>query len=708
MTALRSTRFRALFTATSLLAVMAVTAAHAEALADGDVKEVVVIGKRVIKGSAGATGLDLSLRETPQSVTIVTAAHIRDFALTDANQLLATIPGINVEAVETDRTYYNARGFDITNFQVDGVGQPLIWGIQFGALDTAIFDRIEAIRGANGMMTGTGNPSATINYIRKRPTKTFQASVSAAYGSWDDKRLTADISGPLDKEGTVSGRFVYANTDEDSWLDYNHTNRNVYYGVLSWDITPKINLTGGYSQQDNLSDGVLWGALPLEYSDGSLVDYDVSATTSAPWTYWDTHDKTIFGELSYAFDNGWSAKVIATHKTFEEQAKLLYAYNNPDPVTGLGVAGMSGIYPSRYTQSMIDAMASGPFSLFGREHEAVIGFNTSASHGLEWENFSLDDIQYPAIQDWASSYPAEPTYPGADLAADQEDKLQRLYGAVHLNLTDRLKGIVGFNAIDLKSTGFSYGTDQSRSEQAVSPYFGAVYDVTQNVSIYASYTDIFNPQVEIDATAHKLPAAKGKSYEAGLKSEWFDKRLYATASIFKSEQYDLADYAGMFTTDPTDQDYNPLLAGKSYYAGIDTFVEGYEFEIAGKITPVWSVNGGWTDLTIKDADGNNVRSYTPRKTLKLSTEYRIPQWRDLKLGAALRWQDDISMVDLVEVAQKAYSVLDLMASIKVTDRVRASLNVKNATDEKYLASLMWNQAFYAAPSSVMVTLDWTY
>ena len=94
---------------------------------DEELESIVVLGKRIIHESASATGLDLSLRETPQSVTVVTAAQAKEFDLTDANQLLASLPGINVEAVETDRTYYNARGFDIINFQVDGVGQALDW-----------------------------------------------------------------------------------------------------------------------------------------------------------------------------------------------------------------------------------------------------------------------------------------------------------------------------------------------------------------------------------------------------------------------------------------------------------------------------------------------------------------------------------------------------------------------------------------------------
>lgn len=700
-----------------VLAHAADSAAAATTASPDEEVTVTVIGKRVIKGSAGATGLDLSLRETPQSVTVVSAQQIKDFALSDANQLLQTLPGVNVEADETDRTYYNSRGFDIVNFQVDGVGQPLDWGLQVGALDTAIYDRVEAIRGATGMLTGTGNPSATINYIRKRPTKDFQADLAASYGTWDDKRVTADVSGPLNADKTLAGRFVYAGTDTDSYLDYYHDKRNVFYGVLSYDITPKLKATAGYSQADNLAQGVTWGALPLVYSDGTPIPYKVSATSSAPWTYWNTHDHQTFGELSYGFDNGWTIKGIYTRKSYNEDAKLLYPSGNPDPVTGLdpdtglGIYAYSGIYPSIIKQDMFDVIASGNVNLFGREHQVVFGVNNAHAASYKWERFA-DLFYYDPILDGKIIAPAEPAYPDPYLAEQIKTDTTRVYGAIHLNLSDRLKGIVGFNAVDLKAVGASYGVSEDRAENKVSPYVGAVYDLSANVSLYASYSDIFAPQAESDINFRRFDAATGRSYEAGLKSEWFGKRLYATAAVFKTEQDNLAEFTGYLQhDDETLPGYtdNPDLAGKAYYTGIDTVVKGYELEVAGKLTPDWSVNGGWTDLSIKDPAGNNVRNYLPRKTLKLATTYAVPQARDLKLGAAVRWQSDVSTFSGgYPFTQKAYAVVDLTGSFRVSDHVRAALNVKNAFDEKYFGGLQWDQAFYAAPRSVMLTLNYTY
>jgi outer membrane receptor for ferric coprogen and ferric-rhodotorulic acid len=656
------------------------------------VEHVVVAQDRF--AASAISGLDLSLRETPQSVTVISRQQIDDFRLANVNDLLDLVPGVNVERVETDRTYYNSRGFDITNFQLDGIGLPLLWGIQFGDLDTAMFERVEVVRGADGMMTGIGNPSATVNYVRKRPTRDMQASASFSYGSWNNRRFQGDLSTPLNDSGAVRARLVYANEDRDSYLDYYHVNRNVFYGVLAADVTADLTVTVGYSFQYNQARGVLWGALPLDYSDGTPVQFPVSATTSADWTFWNVKDQAAFSELTYNLGAGWLVKGVATFKQFNEHAKLLYAFGNPDPVTGLGVGGMSGIYPSKYDQYLFDLYVSGPVTVFGREHQLTAGASSAYLHGLEYEDFSAEAINYPSVFDWATQQVAQPTYPGAYLAADQFDRLHRFYAAAHVNLTDRLKSVVGFNVMKLTSKGYSYGTDTARDESAISPYAGLVYDITPQIAAYASYTDIFNPQSEVDIAHHKLRAAQGRSYEAGVKTEWLDKRLYATAALFKSEQSGLAEFAGTFAD------------GKSYYGGIDTFVSGYELEVAGRITDQWTVAGGWTGLEIRDSAGMDVRTYLPRQTLKLSTTYLIPELNDLKLGGAVRWQSGIYTQDIGRISQDSYAVFDLLAGIRIVQGLRATINLRNIDDRKYLPSLKWNQAFYAAPRSVTFSLDY--
>ena len=652
------------------------------------------------------------MKETPQSVTIIDRQRIEDFAITNINDLLEQAVGVNVERVETDRTYFSSRGFDVSNFQVDGIGLPLAWGIQFGDLDTALFENVEIVRGANAIMTGIGNPSATVNYVRKRPTDALAANVSGQGGSRDYWRFDGDLNVPISE--TLAARFIYAHEDRDGYLDHNHVNRDVYGAILRWQVTPDLRATIGYTRQENDADGVLWGAVPLVFTDGTRIDLPRSASTSADWTYWNTKDQSAFGELVYNFANDWSLTGIFTYRRFQENAKLLYAYGYPDRETGEGVYGMSGIYPSDYKQYLGDMYLSGPFTLFGRQHKLALGVSVSRSDAIELEDFAEDTaLVYPSVFDWGTAQVAEPDYPGAYLAADYTDRLTRVYGALHLDISDRLKGVVGASAMWIKSTGFSYDTSQARKDNRVSPYVGAVYDLTPNVSLYASYTDIFNPQVEVDVANRRLDPAKGTSIEAGIKSSWFDGRLYATAAVFKARQKGLAEFAGVFDED------GPGKAGDSYYVGMDTTSTGFEVELAGNVTENWTLSGGFTLLAVKDVNDEDTRTWIPTRSLKLATTYTVPDLNDLKLGAQLRWQNgteavltDVADYELVEgdviLKQKGYAILDLMAGMRVAPHLRASLNVRNVTGVTYLNSLKWGQAFYGAPRSAVVTLRFDY
>ncbi len=693
-----SLRTALLTTALLVLPGTAVAGPDGAADTDDQQSQIVVTGVAA-QPSRSATGLTLTPRETPQSITIIDQARIQDFQLTNVNDLLDQTVGINVERVESDRTYYNSRGFDITNFQVDGIGLPLPYGIQYGDLDTALFDRVEAIRGANALMTGVGNPSATINYVRKRPTDTLQATATAQAGSWNRWRGEADVSVPL--TDTVAVRAIYAHEQRDSYLEYNQVNRNVYGLIASWQVTPQLTATMGYSRQENNADGVLWGALPLIYTDGSRIPYARSASTSAPWTYWDTTDQRAFGELAYDLGSGWQAKGVFTYINNKQTAKLLYAFGTPDKATGLGIQGQVGYYPSETDQYLGDFTASGPLRLFGREHQLAFGVSTGRFEDRQWEGVGNSYVTYPAVPNINSAVIADPGTGAAVLQADDNSNVTRVYGAAHLNLTDRLKAVVGASATWLKATGISYGADQYRKNSDVSPYVGLTFDLTPNVSLYASYTNIFNPQTEVDVRGRRLDPVTGTSIEGGVKTEWFGGRLYATASLFRAKQKGLATYAGQFGAG------DPGQLGASYYTDLDTTSRGFELELAGKVTENWTVSGGYTGLEIEDDAGNPARVFIPTKSLKLATTYTVPDLRDLKVGAQLRWQNAIRSPDYA-VKQNDYAVLDLMGSIRVVDHVRAAINVRNVTDSKYLGSIMWGQAYYAAPRSVLGSLTFTY
>ncbi|MCD9085474.1 TonB-dependent receptor plug domain-containing protein [Stenotrophomonas sp. SY1] len=122
-----------------------------------------VVSQRANRVSNGATNLDLDVKETPQSISMVSREQMEQFGVDNLNDALRLATGIQVEEWETNRTNYLARGFEIKNTQIDGVGLPNDWGIVTGAMDAFGYEKLEVIRGANGLLTGVGNASGTIN-----------------------------------------------------------------------------------------------------------------------------------------------------------------------------------------------------------------------------------------------------------------------------------------------------------------------------------------------------------------------------------------------------------------------------------------------------------------------------------------------------------------------------------------------------------------
>ena len=644
--------------------------------------------------SSAATKLDLTPRQTPQSISTITGAQLQDFKLSSVNDALKMAPGIQVQEVETDRTYYTARGFDITNFQYDGIAVPFVYGNVEGDLDTAIYERVEVIRGANGLMSGTGNPSATINFVRKRPTITPQARVDLTGGSWDKRRIDADVSGPLTDAGNVRGRVVYAHEDKNSYLDRYAREKNIFHGVLEIDLSDKTLFTLGHTLQKSDADSPMWGALPLNYSDGSKTDYSRSTSSSSDWAYWDVQENRTFAELVHDLDNGWQAKTVLTHVKKEGDGSLFYMYGTPDRDTGLGLFSYPSEYQDKNTQLIADFQLSGAFGLAGRQHDAVFGASWSRSEleDTSWYD-STTGTALPPLEQWNGDI-GRPLNDLPTNGSDFTDRMQSFYGATRWSLTDSLNLITGARVVDVQSDGSNYGESKSATYSSeIVPYVGLVYDLNEQYSVYASYTEIFDPQTETDASGSRLAPVEGVNYEAGIKGELFDDRVNVSAAVFRTEQDNVAEVAGM-------------IGATTIYRAVEGITsEGYELEVSGELLPGLQAMASYTFVDITDANDKHAVTYSPKHMGKASSTYRIPGLEQLKVGASLNWQDDVRN-GIAE--QDAYALVNLMASYDIDPNWSVSANLNNVTDEKYLSSLYWTQAYYGAPRNASMTVSWKY
>ncbi len=656
----------------------------------------------ITEEAQSATKLGLTIKETPQSISVVSRALMDDFSLDDINAVLESTPGVTVEQIETDRTYFKARGFEITNFLIDGLGTPQTSGSIQGTLDTAIYDRVEIVRGANGMMTGAGNPSATVNMVLKKPTYTTQAHASASYGSWNNKRVDIDVSTPINDEHAV--RAVFTKQDKESYLDRYETDKTVAYLAYEGKLTDDTLLSINYVNEQKDADSPLWGALPLYYTDGSPTNYDESTSTAADWSYWDNSAERIYVTLEQNLSATWVAKARYAHIKNEQNSELFYVYGTPDKETGLGLTGYASRYDYKDTQDLFDLYASGKFELFSLEHDLSFGISQA---NMDFNDQSLYDYStgngFPAMPDlatWDGVIP-EATLVDSPNGSDVQNTQRSAYISTRIKLAEPLSILAGVRYTDWETKGTAYSVVQTRDDSEVIPYIGTVYDFTESLSAYASYTETFVPQKELDINAEQLAPVIGKSAEVGLKAQLLGDQVFVTLAYFDAKQDGLA--VALPDSLPSDT---------RYYAADGINSDGFEIELSGRLTDDLSASISFSNLSI---DGDElVKDYTPENQLKMAATYQVPFIDGLTLGANYRWQDSISRVQVKDPAgnalattkQGAYGILDLMATYEITQNVGVTFNVNNSTDEKYIHSLYWAQGYYGAPRNYSLSVNW--
>ncbi|WP_404395716.1 TonB-dependent siderophore receptor [Pseudoalteromonas phenolica] len=685
--------------------------------ADKKIEKIEVLGDKhsnyLAVEAESASKLGLSIKETPQTVHVVTRALMDDFSLDDVNQVLETTPGVSVEKIETDRTYYKARGFDILNFQVDGLGLPQDQGALQGTIDTAIYQRVEVVMGANGMMTGAGNPSATVNFIRKRPTDDLRANVSFTAGSWANKRIEADVSGRLND--LVSARAVVVKQKRDSYLDRYSVDRDVFYGITELALSDSTTLTTSLTYQSNDADSPLWGALALFDNKGQPTNYDVSTSTAADWAYWNNTSKQAFVELEQYIGDDWSVVARYAHTQNEQDSNLFYVYGTPDSETGLGLTGYASDYQLQQRLNLFDVYTRGSFELFGQTHLVALG---ASEADMAYRDRSLYDYQtgngfpaMPNMHEWDGVAPVptlvdvNPSAPGSDVDSDQSSQ----YASARFSLSEDLKLLAGLRHTAWQSKGMSYGKNKGTKESDLTHHLGAVYTLNDNVNLYSSYSETFAPQTEKDINGNQLAPIEGDTKELGIKAELFDDNMMVNFAIFNAEQVNIA----------VGDTVNSTPDNSVYIAAPGIQSQGYELEISGELGWGVSANLGYTytDIDVSDTlnAGNSeaqlVKDYTPKQVFKLAVKQEVAAVEGLSFGLNMRWQDDISRVQNAAAnfvtKQDAYALVNLMASYDVNEQVNVTFNINNAFDEKYINSLYWAQGFYGAPRNYALTLNWS-
>ncbi|QJU60880.1 TonB-dependent siderophore receptor [Sphingomonas sp. AP4-R1] len=677
----------------------------------------------------------------------MTRQLLDDQQITTIDDALKTTPGItSYQNDNAGRTTYRARGFDITNYRIDGMqvdGSTSLSGLG-SSMNLDLYDSLQIVRGANGLLGGTGDPSATIYLQRKQPTTKLGANAMLILGNWNRRRVMGDLNTPIVADGAVRARLVFSDEDTDTFRDREHVKRRGVMANIAANLGPNTVLNGGIQYERTRNDGASWGAnVSIWYADGSLANLPRSTNPVTDWSVARRAATTGFVSLNHAWENGWKLRLGYARTSTDTYnnigvAKVNNAARNVGGFAGFwrqdGTGAFLNALHSEYESSRdnVDVALSGPLHLFGRDHQLMFGFNGYRDKVTEFAfsnaigNCNIAGVapysacQYRSaglpIADWRSWDGSYANYATFRTDARAVDKTRNVggYAAGRFSLAKGLTAILGGRLSDYKATGGDYNvtnvytadTVTTHEKGVFTPYAGAVYDFSRNFSVYASYTDMFTPQPGLrDESDGLLAPVTGASLEGGIKAAFYDGRLNGSLAFFRNKQSNVAESTGALND----------VTGQAIYRTVSGVVsKGIDFDGSGEVLRGWRIFFGYSYLTVKGLSYQR----DPHNVFRLSTSYTLPgALNRLTIGGGLSAQTKTEWAtnpgrplgggryDATNLTVAGYTLVNLMARYKLTEQFEIAANVSNLTDKTYYRQYgFYDGLIYGEPRSYSVTL----
>lgn len=636
-----------------------------------------------------ATKLSLSPRETPQIVHTVTHKMAEDFGAQNMEDILNMAPGVSVGHTDDDRRSYTARGYAMT-IQYDGL--PSTSGIDGGVVagpDSALLDSTEVLLGAAGLMNGAGQPGGVINMIYKRPTDETQASAEVTFGSWDLRRIVADLSGSLTPSDRIRARVVAVDQSEESFRDFEREKKKVLYTVVEGDLTDDTTLTLSIQTQDIYDNVTDRSGLPTD-NDGNDMNWSRSTFLAPDWNRWNKYATTYRARIEQRLPSDW--QFIAQASTLKSEADWRFAtLSEFNSSSGVATFRRWGQY-NEETSDDAELYLRGPVELFGRSHDLVFGGNWTDRlwTGRDGDGTDFDTDLY--------NFDPKNSIPIPEIVLDTAigEQITRQYGgyaAGHFTFTNRLKAVIGSR---LSWYHYEFRNTTRDEDRVVTPYLGLTYDINTWASVYASYTDVFNPQSSRDTSGLILDPEKGSSYELGFKGELYDGLLNTSVTLFRISK---DNEAQLISDIPFDA--GNACGGWCYEANGKTTTNGFDLGVSGRITDSLQVMGGFTQYRKNDND-ETVR------IAKLSASYS-PESQPWSTGISL----DTSTKSYGQwgMSQDARTLLGVFARYQISPKLDLALKVRNLLDDKYYANAIdsgYGRQYWGDPRSWSISLRGTW
>ncbi len=641
------------------------------------------------------------LLEIPQSVSVVTRSQIEDRNFFTIGEAVQTVAGVTVMPFDGTNPDYRARGF-VLDYAYDGIPSTFSSGVP--EFDLVIYERLEVQRGPTGLFRGSGSPGGTINLIRKRGLDSFAASTALSAGSWNNYRGEFDIGGPVDKAGRLRARAVGALHDRDFFQDKSHTRKLTAYAALDYDLTSTTTVGASLSYQDTRANTPMNGQ--PAFTNQNFLGFSRSFQHLPDWNLFTETTTEYAGEVKQQIGE-WQVVVRALHRDIPRAWEDAFIR----PGTGVDPETLTAEYVNRRSRgengkTSVDAYASGPFKLFGREHELIVGYSWDRRTTSFLARSQMSVGRYSIFD--ADSIPVAPL----NYTSGSETDLQQsgVHGQVRFHPFEGFTIVAGGRFSDYSnktrtiapSTPTAFATG-ARERGQFTPSIGAVYHLTDDITVYGSYSDIFNPQTAQRVDGSVLDPRVGNQYEAGLKGRFFGGNLNGSAAVFRARDKNRAwsdlDNPGFFVQ-----------------AGV-VLVEGFEFEVTGRPLPGLDLVAGYTNVKTEYKVGAASQTgavfdyFTPRHQYKFYARYEPEALGGAFASVSLYGQSGVEGGGLADIREQGpFAVAGAQFGWRFNEKLRAFVSVNNLFDKVYYQRVgsINTYNFYGEPRNVLLTLRAAY
>ncbi len=667
----------------SVLGLAILAALSSSANATSDTKKIEVIEVKgtyfddyKVDDAKGAMRGDISLLNTPQSVTVIPSTIVNEQLATTLGEVLSNDASLTAGSKQRNREVFNLRGFTLSSsdgYLRDGHQH---WSHYQQPIET--LESIEVIKGPSSILYGKSGPGGLVNMVTKKPTAKQRTTLGLDFDQEGSSRLTLDASGALTDSEDLRYRGILVKQDVTYQREYQNgqqRERDRFLGalVLDYDISDDAMVRFHYDRTNDKA-GLDTGAW---LDDSGKVIGDNKTIRDFSWAFTDITVENYGVDVNYQISDVWKVALGYNKQTFDRQ-RFESAPKKPSDFS-LGDSYTSKPYDRlddwQFKTAFVDFTAD--FELAGLEHQLLIGAN-SLDYYYGQLRVKADSVDYTAGE-------TEPTRPAVNHLDDET-----LYTSAYDYYGFYLQDLVTINEQWQVSVGarFDKQSKEGADNESSLPKFGVLFHPTDEATFYASYSEGFEPQSKETVIEPRdinfgmaLEAMTSKQVELGTKWQVADDRLLITAAWF-----DISKFNKLIVEDVVgnpDFDYRTTMAGEQRH-------KGFEVAAQGAVTDKLFVMSSLMNLDAKYEEDQNYQGKTPVDAPKWSaslwSRYELNDQFAVNAGAFYEGERFADSQNTI--VKDAYTRVDIGATYKtqLADRdVKFRFNVQNLFNSDYLA-----------------------